>query len=79
MQPVLFLAGERVLAGVALGLLFSVAITRTIGSLLFGVGGLDATTYAGVVTLVVAVVALAAYVPARRAASVDPMTLLRRD
>jgi ABC-type antimicrobial peptide transport system permease subunit len=78
-RPVLLLAGERVLAGVGIGLLFSVAITRTIRSLLFGVGGLDATTYAGVVTLVAAVVAVAAYLPARRAASVDPMTLLRHD
>jgi predicted permease len=78
-RPVLLLAGERVLAGVGIGLLFSVALTRTIGSLLFGVGGLDPTTYAGVVTLLVAVVAVAAYLPARRAASVDPMTLLRHD
>ncbi len=78
-RPVLLLAGKRVLAGVALGLLFSVAITRTIGSLLFGVAGLDATTYAGVLALLIAVVAVAAYLPARRATSVDPMTLLRRD
>jgi putative ABC transport system permease protein len=78
-RPVLALAGERVLAGVVLGLLVSLAATRAIGSMLFGVRGLDATTYAAVVALLVAVVAVAAYLPARRAASVDPMTLLRCD
>ena len=78
-RPVLFLAGERVLAGVSIGLLFSIAATRALGSMLFGVRALDATTYAAVVTLLVAVVAVAAYLPARRAASADPMRLLRRD
>jgi putative ABC transport system permease protein len=78
-RPVLFLAGERALAGIALGLLLSMAVARVIGSMLFGVHGLDATTYAAVVALLVAVVAVAAYLPARRAASVDPMTLLRGD
>jgi macrolide transport system ATP-binding/permease protein len=78
-RPVLFLAGEWVLAGIGLGLLCSIAATKAIGSMLFGVRGPDATTYAAVVTLVAAVVAIAAYLPARRAAFVDPMMLLKRD
>jgi hypothetical protein len=73
------LAGEWVLAGIGLGLLCSIAATKAIGSMLFGVRGPDATTYAAVVTLVAAVVAIAAYLPARRAAFVDPMMLLKRD
>jgi ABC-type antimicrobial peptide transport system permease subunit len=64
---------------VALGVVISVAATRAIGSMLFGIGSLDVTTYAAVVTLLVAVVAVAAYLPARRAAAVDPLALLRRD
>ena len=48
-----------------------------IRSLLFGVGALDVTTYGSVIALVFAVVAVAAYFPARRAAEVDPLTLLR--
>jgi putative ABC transport system permease protein len=78
-RPVLVLAGERALAGVSIGLLFSMAATRALGSMLFGVRALDAATYGAVVALLVAVVAVAAYLPARRAASADPMTLLRRD
>jgi ABC-type antimicrobial peptide transport system permease subunit len=47
--------------------------------LLFEVDVLDPATYAGAMAIVLAVVAIAAYVPARRAASVDPMVLLRRN
>jgi putative ABC transport system permease protein len=78
-RPVLLSVGAWVVAGAALGLLLSVVITRLIDSLLFGIRGFDATTYAGVLALLAAVAAVAAYLPARRAASVDPMTLLRRD
>jgi putative ABC transport system permease protein len=68
----------RVLAGVVLGVLISIAATRAVSSLLFGMGTLDATTYAGVLVLMVAVVAMAQYVPARRAADIDPIVSLRR-
>ena len=53
--------------------------TSRLQSLLFGVPLNDALTYASVVALVVVVVALASYVPARRAASAAPLALLRRE
>ena len=49
---------------------------RAIRSVLFGVGPLDFTTYGAVIALVVAVVMLAAYVPARRAAGLDLAAVL---
>jgi ABC-type antimicrobial peptide transport system permease subunit len=76
-RPVLIVAGGRVLAGVALGMIVSMAATRAISSLLFGVGTLDATTYAAVLALMVTVVAVASYLPARRAADIDPLALLK--
>ena len=72
-------AAGRALAGVSIGLLAASAGARGIRSLLFGVGALDVTTYGAVIALVLAVVAAAAYLPARRAADVDPLTLLRRE
>jgi putative ABC transport system permease protein len=78
-RPVLAEAAGRVLAGVALGVIISLAATRAIGSLLFGVGTLDVTTYAAVVALIAGIVAIASLLPARRAASIDPLVLLRRD
>jgi putative ABC transport system permease protein len=76
---VLRLAGWRVLLGGALGLLMAIAAARGMRSLLFGVDVLDPGTYAVVVAVVAGVVALASYVPARRAAGVDPLALLRRE
>jgi ABC-type antimicrobial peptide transport system permease subunit len=76
-RPVVIVAGGRVLAGVALGMLVSMAATRAVSSLMFGTGTLDATTYAAVLALMVAVVAAASYLPARRAADIDPLALLK--
>jgi len=65
-------------AGVAIGLAGGVALTRGIASLVYGVGTLDPLTFVAVPALLCAVAALACLVPARRAASLDPVLTLRR-
>jgi putative ABC transport system permease protein len=65
------------LIGVALGFLASLALTRSIRSQLFGVTATDPLTFAGVILLLICAALLACYLPARRAAKVDPMTALR--
>jgi predicted permease len=65
------------LAGVAIGVPVTLAATRLISSRLFGVGAADPLTIAAASALLLAVAAMAALLPARRAARVDPMTALR--
>src|ERR1022692_1828135 len=70
-------AGWLTLAGVAIGLVCSIAAASLMRGLLFGVRSWDATTLAAV-SVVLAISALfASYIPARRAARVDPMVALR--
>jgi predicted permease len=68
-----------VAVGVAAGLAAAVALTRLMSSLLFGVSPLDATTYVAALGVLLAAAALASYVPARRAATVDPVETLRAE
>ena len=67
------------LLGVSLGLLGALATTRVLASVLFGVGATDVATFASVSALLLGVAALAAFVPARRATAVDPLSSLRSE
>ncbi len=63
--------------GMAIGLLLAFGVTRVMASLLFQTSPTDLATYAGVVCLLSMVALAACYIPARRAARVDPMVALR--
>ncbi len=65
--------------GLAVGLALSLAATRLISSMLFGLKSTDAVTYAIVMAAVIPVVLLAAAIPAWRATRIDPLTALREE
>jgi len=65
--------------GAAAGVALSLVMLPSFGTLLFGVRPNDVTTYTVVLTLLAAVAGLASYVPARRAARVQPLTALRQE
>jgi predicted permease len=66
-------------AGLTVGLAASLILTRFLRSMLFGVGTTDLFTFATVVIVLSAVAAFACYLPARRAAAVDPVQALRTE
>jgi predicted permease len=65
--------------GVALGVAGSLALTRLMGSILFGVSARDPATFVAAPALLVGVAMLASWLPARRAAGVDPIEALRAE
>jgi len=69
---------QMALAGLAIGLALAAALTRVLGSLLHGVTPLDPGTFAAVALLLLVVAAFASFIPATRAARVDPVRALRQ-
>ena len=67
------------LAGVTIGVVVSMLLTRLVASLLFGVEATDLATYLCVVVVLVPTALAASYLPARRAASIDPVQALRAE
>lgn len=67
------------LIGVGVGLIVAYGLTRLMASLLYGVSATDSLTFLSVSGVLVAVGLLASYLPARRAARVDPMIALRSE
>jgi ABC-type antimicrobial peptide transport system permease subunit len=66
-------------AGIGLGMMGATAFTNVLEGMLFGVTALDGRTFAAVALLFGLVTTLASYIPARRAARVDPMIALRNE
>jgi putative ABC transport system permease protein len=65
------------LAGVAIGVCGGIALTRVMKAMLFRVSVTDPKTFAGVAVVLVFLALTACYIPAKRAAKIDPMVALR--
>jgi len=65
--------------GVAIGLVAAASLTRLMTSLLFGIAPMDPLTYAAVPVVLLSAALLASYLPARRAAAVDPVETLKAE
>lgn len=68
-----------VLAGIGLGVVASLIVSRVLAAQLYGVGTMDPLTFAAVTCALLGIAALACYIPARQAARVDPMIALRSE
>ena len=66
-------------AGVALGVIAALALSRLLAGLLWGVSSTDPLTYVAMAVLFVTVVGLASWLPARRAARVEPVSALQSE
>lgn len=66
-------------AGIVAGLIGAAVLTRFMRSVLYGVGATDPTTFAGVAAVLLVVAFLASWIPARRAARVDPLIAMRAE
>jgi putative ABC transport system permease protein len=75
----LSMGGRLVLSGLAVGVGASLASTRLLRSQLFGVQPADPIAYVAVAALLGLVTLVACYIPARRAAAVDPMVALHQE
>src|SRR6266498_1292213 len=71
--------GLRMALGAGIGLLISLALTRLVKNLLFGVSPTDPLTFGTIVLLLMSVALLACYFPARKAIKVDPIVALRQE
>ena len=67
------------LAGIALGLLGALLFTRVLASLIYGVSARDPLTFAAIAALLAVVALLATWIPAERAARVDPLAAIRQE
>ncbi len=77
MKLILAQGGKMIALGVAAGIAGSYALTRLLAGMLYGVTTTDPATFAGVALLLALVALVACWLPARRAAKVDPMVALR--
>ena len=67
------------ITGMIIGLAISLAVTRLLATLLYGVSSTDPTTFIGVIAVLLLVTLVSCYIPARRATQVDPLTALRAE
>jgi predicted permease len=72
-------AGRMVVAGIAMGLVLAFVLSRYVESQLFGIQAADPAVYAGAAVTLALVAAVAAFVPARRASRIDPVSALRNE